>query len=290
MNGASITSLIKGLLDGVLSGKVLEIVSLILAIFVLYFTSKLIIKLVEKLVEKFVKRKQSKENTNDINSSRRLHTVAILMKSIIKYVIYFIVTIIILGELGVNTTGIIASAGILGLAIGFGAQSLAKDMISGFFIIFEDQYAVGDYVTIGSKSGIVEELALRITKIRDFEGQIYIIPNGQVDVVTNYRSKELRILFDVQVSYETDLDKAISAIQDAFDENLNLFPKIIQKPRVMGVSNLGESGISIRIFATAVAMEHWQTERDMKLFVKKVLDKHKIEMPLPHRVIINKDK
>lgn len=143
---------------------------------------------------------------------RKIGTLMSLTKNILRYVIYFIAVASILKIFNIEMTSILAVAGIGSLAIGFGAQNLVKDVISGFFIIFEDQFGVGDYITINNFSGLVEEVGLRISKIRDFSGDLHIIPNGEIKTVTNHTRGSMRALVNVGIPYEEDVDRIINVL------------------------------------------------------------------------------
>jgi len=209
-----------------------------------------------------------------------------VIKSLVRYAVYFIGGIMVLGELGVNTSGLVAGAGIAGVALGFGAQNLVRDVLTGFFILFEDQFAVGDYVSISGVSGVVEDIGLRVTKVRDFAGQLHVVPNGSINLVTNFRGRAMRVMFDVQVPYSTDVELAIRALQDAFDSHRESMPEIVDGPTVLGVQDLGDSGIALRVWATAQPMQQWSLERQLKLLVKKVFDNNDISVAYPHRYVI----
>ena len=135
-----------------------------------------------------------------------------ILNSAVRYLLYFVGAMTILERLGVPTGSIIATAGIGGLAIGFGAQNLVRDVITGFFILMENQYAVGDFVQIGDVSGIVEEMGIRVTKLRDRGGALHIIPNGLIQQVTNNMGPAMRVLFNVLVSYDADVDRVLAIL------------------------------------------------------------------------------
>lgn len=247
--------------------------------------SALILRVVSRLIDRLF---QSHEDAQHalIRDSRRLMTLRTVIKSFVRYMVYFVGGIMVLGELGVNTAGLVAGAGIAGVALGFGAQNLVRDVLTGFFILFEDQFAVGDYVSISGVSGVVEDIGLRVTKVRDFAGQLHVVPNGSINLVTNFRGRAMRVVFDVQVSYSTDVEFAIRVLQDAFDRHRENMPEIVDGPTVLGVQDLGDSGIALRVWATAQSMQQWSAERQLKLLVKKVLDENGISIPYPHRHVI----
>lgn len=220
---------------------------------------------------------------------RKVNTLRALVHSILKYTVYFVAGLTVLGQF-VDTTSILATAGIGGLAIGFGAQSLVKDVISGFFILFEDQYAVGDFVTIGDTTGTVEEIGLRITKIRGFKGDLTIIPNGQVQKVVNYTRGNVLAVIDINVPYETDIDQAIKLIEDVAQKYAQENNNIVEQPQVLGVMDLGDSQITIRAVARTLPLKHWEVERELKKRIKEAFDEKGIGIPYPRRVIIQSEK
>jgi small conductance mechanosensitive channel len=190
----------------------------------------------------------------------------------------------------VDTTSILATAGIGGLAVGFGAQGLVKDVINGFFILFEDQYAVGDFVTIGDTTGTVEEIGLRITKIRSFKGDLTIIPNGQIQKVVNYTRGNMLAVVDVGIAYEMDIEKSIKVIEMVAREYAQENPDIVEEPQVLGVMDLGESQITIRVIARSLPMKQWAVERELRKRIKEAFDRNGIEIPYPRRVVIQYNK
>lgn len=219
---------------------------------------------------------------------KRAATLATLLKSVLFYSVFFIAGMVVLETVfTVDTKALLAGAGVLGLAVGFGAQSLVRDVITGFFIIFENQYAVGDYVTIGKFSGVVEEMGLRVTKIRDLTGELHIIPNGEIKEVSNKSRGPIVALVDVSVAYEENIDKALDILRDASRELAEKMADVITEgPNVLGVTNLGPSEVVIRVSAKTVPMEQWKVEREMRRYFKTALDQAGIEIPYPRRVFV----
>lgn len=262
-----------------------DVVSKLIRIIVILAVAKISIRLINPVVIQFFEKQKSLKINTDIN---RVNTLKGLVLSLVKYVIYFIAFTTI-AKLFVDITGLVATAGIGGLAIGFGAQNLVRDIITGFFILFEEQFNVGSLIQLDGISGIVEEMALRVTKIRDFNGDLHIIPNGEIKKVTNKSNGKMRALVEMSISYEEDIDNAIEVLSEACEkikeENSN---SILEGPTVLGVSKLGESEVGITIMAKTVPMEQWATERLMRKTFKQAFDKAGIEIPYPRRVIINK--
>jgi small-conductance mechanosensitive channel len=222
-------------------------------------------------------------------SDRRVNTLRGLARSMLKYSIYFIGGVMVLEELGVPTTSILAGAGILGLAVGFGAQNLVRDVITGFFILFEDQFAVGDYITVSGVTGYVDEMGLRVTKIRSWTGELHTIPNGKIEQVTNYARTGSGVLFEVTVAYDEDLDQVISVINDTCHKMAHEIPDpVIEEPKALGVVDLSDKGATIQIFGLVKPMEHWGYTRELRKRLKAEFERVGIEISYPHHVLIKK--
>ncbi len=219
---------------------------------------------------------------------RRADTLKALAKSVLKYVVYFVSGFMILDTFGVPTTSILAGAGIVGLAIGFGAQNLVRDVISGFFILFEDQFTVGEYISTAGVTGVVEELGIRTTKIREWTGQLHIIPNGSIDKVANYNRGHMLALVVVSISYETDIDFALEVLRQESERAFKEIEAITEIPVVQGVVALGAYSVDIRVIAQTVPGEQWQVERELRRYFKIALENNGIEIPYPHEVQIQK--
>lgn len=229
---------------------------------------------------------QKREKNIFSRDKKKVNTLATVFKNMIKYIFYFIGLVMILDMFNINTASILATAGIGGLAIGFGAQSLVKDIITGFFILFENQFSVGDYVKIGDYDGIVEELGVRVTKIRAFSGELHIIPNSNIDIVTNGTKGNMRALVSVTVPYEEDIDR-VSQVLNLVCKDLSLNNKnIVEGPSLIGVSNLGEHGLDFTIVARTKPMEQWGVEREIRKKIKEAFDKEGIKISYPRRIYI----
>jgi small conductance mechanosensitive channel len=256
-------------------GKVLKILLIILVI-------RIVVSLTNKLIDRALK---NKKGTNIFVNNKRANTIGEVLKKIVKYVLYFIGIMMVLDMFNINTTSILATAGIGGLAIGFGAQSLVKDIITGFFILIEDQYAVGDYIRIESLEGIVEELGLRVTKLRDFSGDLHVIPNGTVQVVTNKSRGAMRALVKVFIAYEEDIERVSKIFESLCEDIKSNNDALLDGPSILGITDLGESNISITIVAKTKPMEQWSVEREIRKKVKEAFHKENIKTPYPGRVI-----
>ena len=217
----------------------------------------------------------------------RALTVGKLTSSISKYVIWFIISMIILTELGIDVTPIIASAGVLGLAIGLGAQAIVKDFISGFFIIFEESFNVGDVIQVDGFKGNVLELGLRTTKIKNWRGEIKIIRNGNIDSIINFSKADSIAVINFGVSYNTDL-VILPKLMNNFVKSIDgKYDAIIEKPEYLGVTELADSSINMRIIAKTISNKHYQVERDIRAELVVFCTKNNIEIPFPQLVVHN---
>ena len=198
----------------------------------------------------------------------------------------------VLTELGVNVAPIIASAGIVGVALGFGAQSLVKDFLSGIFMIFEDQYGVGDVVDLGEASGTVEAVSLRVTRLRDVNGTVWYVRNGEILRVGNMSQNWARTVLDIDVAYGEDLAKVRRVLQEvAHDlwEDEDFKGLIIEEPEVWGVEALDPDGVTVRVTLKTAPLEQWEVAREMRERIKARFDYEGIEIPFPQRVVWHRD-
>lgn len=255
-----------------------------LKIVLYFFAGRFVVRLAGRAVTHLMI-ERSKETRGPVRiDPRRSQTIGRLVNNVVSYVVNFIVILLILSELGVNLAPLLAGAGVLGLAIGFGAQSLVKDVITGFFIIFEDQFAVGDIIRTGNFQGTVEEIGLRVTRIKSWTGEVHIIPNGAITEVTNFSTNNTIGVVDVSVAYESDIEKAMQVIKRTAMEVFEGNDNVVKEPEVLGVQSLGASEVVIRVTAECKPMTHVGVGRQMNAAIKKALDAEGIEIPYPRLV------
>jgi len=219
---------------------------------------------------------------------QRAKTMGDLLKSIITGVLIAIFGTMILSQLGVNIAPIIASAGILGIALGFGAQSLVKDFLSGVFMIFEDQYGVGDVIDVGEATGTVEAVTLRVTRLRDLNGTVWYVPNGEILRVGNKSQNWSRAVVDVGVGYDEDIARAKRVLGEvAHDlwEDEDFRSVIIEAPEVTGVEALTPDAVTLRGLVETAPMEQWGVARELRQRIKARFDHEGIEMPYAQRMV-----
>ncbi|QOR69052.1 mechanosensitive ion channel family protein [Cytobacillus suaedae] len=222
-------------------------------------------------------------------SERRTATLIKLLENVLRYVVYFVVIIMILESLNIEIRALLAGAGIVGLAIGFGAQNLVRDIITGFFIIFEDQFSVGDFIRTGTFEGTVEEIGLRTTKLKSFTGEIHILPNGSIVEVTNFSINNSIAVVDISVSYEGDIPKTEKILEELLQELPDKYEDMIKTPELLGVQMLGASEVVLRIVSEVLPMRHFYISRILRKEIKLRLDEHGIEIPYPRMVMYTRD-
>lgn len=224
----------------------------------------------------------------DLRAHARAETLGFVLRSIVTFVIWVIATITILGELGINLGPLIAGAGIAGVALGFGAQSLVRDFLAGIFILIEDQYGVGDVIDVGEATGTVEAVSLRTTRLRNVDGTVWHVPNGQIVRVGNMSQQWARALLDVSVAYGTDLGRAQRIIKETADglwQDREFAGRVLEEPEVWGVEELGADGVSIRLVLKTLPAAQWGVLRELRSRLKVALDDAGIEIPYPQRTV-----
>jgi len=214
-------------------------------------------------------------------------TIGKLISSISKYAIWFIIFMIIFSELEIDITPFIASAGVIGLAIGFGAQSIVKDFISGFFIIFEESFNVGDVIEIDSFKGTVLDLGFRTTKLKNWKGDVNIVRNGDINSLINFSKAESTAIIDFGISYNIDLNVFKTKMEVFIESIKDKYLVVIEPPKFVGITKLDDSSINMRIIAKTNPNEQYQVERDIRSDLVLYFKEHDIEIPFPQLVIHN---
>ncbi|WP_264740002.1 mechanosensitive ion channel family protein [Cytobacillus firmus] len=222
-------------------------------------------------------------------SERREATLLKLLENMLTYVVFFVAAIMILSVLTIDVKALLAGAGIVGLAVGFGAQSLVKDIITGFFIIFEDQFSVGDYIRIDQFEGTVEEIGLRTTKIKNWTGEVHILPNGSIMQVTNFSINNSVAFVDVSIAYEGDIVKAERVLQELFEKLPEKYEDMVKPPEILGIQNLAASDVVLRVVSETLPMRHFYIARQLRKEIKLCLDEHGIEIPFPRLVMYTRN-
>lgn len=224
----------------------------------------------------------------DPRREARAASISTVLTSTIVVLIWTIAMIIVLGIVGIDVGPLIAGAGIAGVALGFGAQSLVKDCIAGLFMLAEDQYGIGDVVDLGEATGVVEEISLRTTVLRGIDGTVWHVPNGVVQRVGNKSQLWSVAVLDVDVAYDTDLVRARELLHTAAAEVCDreeFAEHVIESPTVLGVETLGADGITLRLTVKVEPGTQWALQRAIREHVKTVFDRERIEIPFPQRTV-----
>ena len=227
-----------------------------------------------------------------VRSVQRGETIGALLGSVASFVIWGIAALMILGELGVQLAPLLAGAGIVGVAVGFGAQNLVRDFLSGIFMFIEDQYGVGDVIDAGPATGTVEGVSLRTTRLRDIEGNVWHIPNGFIDRVSNKSQEWSRALLDIPVAYGTDTDRAAAVIKEVADatwRDETWSDEILAEPEVWGVEAFGADALVIRLVVKTKPSSQWKVGRELRARIKRGFDAEGIEIPFPQRTVWHRD-
>jgi len=261
------------------SKDVLHIIVILLLAWVLLLVSRKLIGLFRNFLKK---------SAGSAEDERRIETLARIFRYVATVLITLVAGMLVLSELGISIAPFLGAAGVVGIAVGFGAQSLVKDFFSGFFMLLENQVRVGDAVELAGKLGVVEEVTLRNTVLRDNEGNVHYIPNGEITVVTNKSRGYAFALIDIGVAYREDLDEVYAVIRAAGAElraDPETGPKILEDIEIQGVQNWADSAVIVRCRIKTVAMEQWAVRRIFLARLKKAFDMHNIEIPYPHLTI-----
>jgi moderate conductance mechanosensitive channel len=222
-------------------------------------------------------------------AAARAQTIGNVMRGIATVIIYSIAGLLILGELGINLGPLLAGAGIAGVALGFGAQSLVKDCISGTFMVIEDQFGVGDVVDVGEASGVVEAVSLRATRLRDAEGTVWHVPNGEILRVGNKSQQWARAVVDVPVAHGADLRHAEGVLARVAEEVANdpaWSAKVLEPPEMLGVETYGPEGVTLRVTIKTKPAEQWAVMRELRLRLKEAFEHEGIALPLPANSLV----
>lgn len=240
--------------------------------------------LVPQIMQRSIKVKPEKHPDKE-EIARRAQTLSRVFAQTITALIIFIIIFMILSEVGIDIAPLLAGAGVVGLAIGFGAQSVIKDILNGIFILMEDQYDVGDVVKVAGIAGLVEDINLRRTILRDLDGIVHSIPNGEITTSSNYTEEYSRVNLNIRVAYEEDIDHCIQVINKVGEELMkdDVFgPMILTPPRVLRVDEFAESGLEVKILGDTKPLKQWDVMGELRKRIKKAFDKEGIEIPWPH--------
>jgi len=263
-----------------------EVLIKLFSIVLIILVGKIVIWLTLKFIKKVLFNKRIKAS-NKI-SNKKMESVYSLSKSVVRFVVWFFVIVAVLDKFGISANSLLATAGIGGVALAFGAQDLVKDVVSGGFLFIESQYEIGDLVKIADVMGIVQGINMRNTEIKAYTGEVIIIPNGSIGTVINYSKANNLAVLDIGVAYEEDIQRAADSILATVKAYKETHDNVVGEPQYAGVISLGESDITLRVVVDVKPITQFQTQRDLLQLIKENFDKEDIEIPYPRRVVINK--
>ena len=261
-----------------------SLMSNLIVIVIIFILAKLLMNLVSSFTSKAMKKA---DKVSDHVRAQELRTSMTVFHSAARYVVYLIAIILCLAQVGMSDqiSSAVVAAGVGGLIISFGAQSIIKDMLAGLFILFERQFYVGDYVKIGEYEGTVTSIAVRVTYLSS-RGKRIIIPNGSISDVVNYSRNNIITFLSVPTPYDADTRRVMDVLQKICHEYYESNKEIlVSEPQVMGIGSFGDSSVNLTIRIETLPMQHWKAEREMKLAIKEGFEKEKIEIPFAQIVV-----
>jgi moderate conductance mechanosensitive channel len=256
----------------------------VIKVLVILLVAFILLKLTGNLI-KNVRLHLNQRAGDNLEESKRVDTMCRVMRYVLTVIIYAVTVIEILNEIGISIAPILGAAGVVGLAVGFGAQSLIKDYFNGFFILLENQIRQGDVVEAGDKAGFVEEVTLRHIRMRDYDGDVHYVPNGIITTVTNKSRDFAQSVIDIGVAYREDINTVIEVMQQVGDELYRdeiYSAKILTPLEMAGVDRLDDSAVIVRCRFKVLPLEQWTVRREYFKRIKYAFEKHNIEIPYPH--------
>lgn len=263
-------------------------VNTVVTIVIILVVARISIRLLKRVLENRIQPLESLPDSDP--KKQRAKTLLPLLENIVAYVVYGLAIVMAIQELGVNVAAIIAGAGVAGLAIGFGAQSLVKDLISGFFLLFDGLIAVGDLITIDTHTGWVEKIGIRNTQLRKFNGELRTIPNGDLQNFGNMSRGFVRAIVPVGVAYEANIEDAMAVLRKIAVDYAETHQEIVlEEPQVQGIQNFNSSDVEVRVVVKIVPGNQWNVERDIRRAIKAYFDDRNVEIPFPRHVVYVRD-
>jgi moderate conductance mechanosensitive channel len=262
--------------------------SILILIILLFITLKFLSILIRRLNKMLINRAKKNESLDTQEATKRIKTLLGILKGIGKVIVWAIFLMILFKKFGIDIGPILAGAGILGLAIGFGAQELVRDFISGFFILLENQLRAGDVAIINGTGGLVEKIELRTITLRDFSGVVHVIQNGKINTLSNMTKEWSAIVFDIGVAYKENVDEVIKVMQEVGEKMINdpEYKEKIKEPlEIFGLDKFDDSAIVIKARLKTVPGDQWSLGREYRKRLKKTFDEKGIEIPFPHTTV-----
>lgn len=261
----------------------------IISVLVIVVLALAILRVMRTVIRRMIRRLVERNEKPNRELTLKINTLSSVVESGGRALVVVIAGMMILSNIGINIAPLLASAGVVGIAIGLGAQSLIKDVIGGFLILFEDQYGVGDVISVNSYSGVVEHLSLRRTGLRGIDGSLTIIGNGDVRAVQNLTKDWSRAILDIDISYDDNVDHAIRVLSDLMDgieDDPIIGSAVVAPAEILGVQALGPYQVTIRVLVKTQPMQQWGVQRELLRRVKATLDTEGITIPYPHNVTV----
>jgi small-conductance mechanosensitive channel len=264
-----------------LPGIIIMVIALIIILRVARFT-------ISRLKKALIRKAEKDETVDNSEAEKRIDTLTGILLGALRIVLYTVFCIMLLGKFGIDIGPLLASAGILGLAVGFGAQELVRDYISGFFILLEDQLRAGDVAIINGTGGLVENIGLRTISLRDFSGTVHIFQNGKISSLSNMTKDWSAMVFDIGVAYKENVDQVMEIMKQVGDElqnDENFGPSIIEPIEVFGLDSFGDSALVIKARLKTKPIQQWTIGREYRRRLKIAFDAQNIEIPFPHTTV-----
>lgn len=260
-----------------------------LSILLIVIVSLVVLRSMRTVIRRTIKHLVHKGDEENRELTLKVNTLSSVVESGGRLIVLVVAGMMILSNLHVNIAPLLASAGVVGIAIGLGAQSLIKDFIGGFLILLEDQFGVGDVISVNGFAGTVEHLSLRRTGLRGLDGGLTIVPNGEIRAVQNLTKDWSRALVDVDISYDDDVDHAIAVLTellDGIENDPDLGSAVLEPANILGVQALGPYQVTIRLMVKTKPMEQWRVQRELRRRIKQALTKSGVTIPYPHNVTV----
>ena len=265
-----------------------ELPIIILLLIIVVLALKVLKLTINRLKKTLVKRAEKSKHTDSQEAEKRINTLTGILYGIVKIILITIVVMLILQKIGVNIAPILASAGIIGLAVGFGAQELVRDVISGFFILLENQIRTGDVGVINGTGGLVEKIELRTITLRDFSGVVHVFQNGKINTLANMTKEWSAMVFDIGVAYKEDVNQVMEIMRatgQELQDDEEFKNHIIEPIEILGLDQFADSALVIKARLKTKPIMQWTIGREYRKRLKVAFDKNKIEIPFPHTTV-----
>lgn len=265
-----------------------DLPGLLIILIVFFIAFKIIRVSLKRLRKSLIKHAEKNDIRDTDEAEKRIHTLMSIIHSIIKIILWVILIMIVLQKFGINIAPILAGAGIVGLAVGFGAQELVKDFISGFFMILENHIRTSDVAIINGTGGLVEKMEFRTTTLRDFSGVVHTFQNGKINEISNMTKEWSAMVFDIGVAYKEDpraVMKVMKEVADDLQKDPEFGSKILEPIEIFGVDKFGDSAVVIKARLKTKPIQQWTIGREYKTRLKYAFDEHNIEIPFPHTTV-----